>query len=156
MSVYRLKTIQKIPVSPESVWDFISSPANLQKITPPCMGFRITTPDLPAKAYPGMIIQYKVSPVAGIRMTWVTEITQVKEMEYFVDEQRVGPYSLWHHEHHLKPVQGGTLMTDIVHYRPPLWILGDLAQYVLIRRQLREIFGFRTRALEKIFGVFPE
>jgi len=156
MSVYRLKTTQRIPSSQDAVWDFISSPANLQKITPPYMGFQITTPDLPVKAYPGMIISYKVSPVAGIKMTWVTEITQVKEPDFFVDEQRSGPYNLWHHEHHLRPIEGGVLMTDIVHYKPPFRILGDLAQWLFIRKQLKGIFAYRNCALEKIFGSFPE
>ncbi len=152
MGFYQLQTTQKIPASIEQVWDFISSPENLKKITPEYMGFNITTKLVSKKMYPGMIISYKVSPVLGIKMTWVTEITQVKEKEYFVDEQRVGPYSLWHHEHKIEPIDGGVLMTDIVSYKPPFGILGSIANTLIIKKQLKEIFNFRTIAMEKMFG----
>jgi ligand-binding SRPBCC domain-containing protein len=118
------------------------------------MGFNITSKLMSEKMYPGMIISYKVSPVLGIKMTWVTEITQVKEKEYFVDEQRVGPYSMWHHEHKIEPIEGGVLMTDIVSYKPPLGVLGSIANSILIKKQLKEIFDFRTVAMEKMFGKF--
>jgi ligand-binding SRPBCC domain-containing protein len=152
MGFYQLHTTQKIPASIEQVWDFISSPANLKKITPEYMGFNITSKLLSPNMYPGMIISYKVSPVFGIKMTWVTEITQVKEIEYFVDEQRIGPYSMWHHEHKIEPIEGGVLMTDIVSYKPPFGIFGSIANSVLIKKQLKEIFDFRTVAVEKMFG----
>ena len=152
MGFYQLHKTQKIPATIDQVWDFISSPANLKKITPGYMGFNITSKLLSEKMYPGMIISYKVSPVMGIKMTWVTEITQVKEYEYFVDEQRVGPYSIWHHEHKIESIEGGVLMTDIVSYKPPFGILGSIANSVLIKKQLKEIFDFRTVAMEKIFG----
>ena len=154
MGFYQLHKTQKVPASIEQVWDFISSPANLKKITPEYMGFNITSKMLSEKMYPGMIISYKVSPVFGIKMTWVTEITQVKEKEYFVDEQRIGPYSMWHHEHKIEPIEGGVLMTDIVSYKPPLGILGSIANYILIKKQLQEIFDYRTVAVEKMFGKF--
>jgi ligand-binding SRPBCC domain-containing protein len=152
MGFYQLYKTQKVPATIEQVWDFISSPANLKKITPEYMGFNITSKMLSEKMYPGMIISYKVSPVFGIKMTWVTEITHVKEKEYFVDEQRVGPYSMWHHEHKIEPIEGGVLMTDIVSYKPPLGILGSIANYILIKKQLQEIFDYRTVAVEKMFG----
>ena len=154
MGFYQLHKTQKVPASIDKVWDFISSPANLKKITPEYMGFNITSKLLSEKMYPGMIISYKVSPVLGIKMTWVTEITQVKEKEYFVDEQRVGPYSMWHHEHKIEPIEGGVLMTDIVSYKPPFGILGSIANSILIKNQLKEIFDFRTLAMEKMFGKF--
>jgi len=154
MGFYQLHKTQKIPASIDQIWDFISSPANLKKITPEYMGFNITSKLLSEKMYPGMIISYKVSPVFGIKMTWVTEITQVKEKEYFVDEQRVGPYSMWHHEHKIEPIEGGVLMTDIVSYKPPLGILGSIANSILIKKQLKEIFDFRTVAMDKMFGKF--
>jgi ligand-binding SRPBCC domain-containing protein len=154
MGFYQLYKTQKVPATIEQVWDFISSPANLKKITPEYMGFNITSKMLSEKMYPGMIISYKVSPVFGIKMTWVTEITHVKEKEYFVDEQRVGPYSMWHHEHKIEPIEGGVLMTDIVSYKPPLGILGSIANYILIKKQLQEIFDYRTVAVEKMFGKF--
>jgi ligand-binding SRPBCC domain-containing protein len=154
MPLYTLETRQKIPVSKEDLWDFISSPLNLKKITPEYMGFEVTTKDLPAKMYPGMIISYKVSPLLGIKMTWVTEISQVKELEYFVDEQRVGPYRLWHHQHHIAVIEDGVMMKDIVHYATPFGFLGSIANELFIRKQLKEIFDFRKRKLEEIFGVF--
>lgn len=152
MGFYQLHKTQKIPATIDQVWDFISSPANLKKITPGYMGFNITSKLLSEKMYPGMIISYKVSPVLGIKMTWVTEITQVKEKEYFVDEQRVGPYSMWHHEHKIEPIEGGVLMTDIVSYQPPFGILGSIANSILIKNQLKEIFDYRVTAVEKMFG----
>lgn len=153
MAFYQLHTSQKIPATIQEVWDFISSPKNLKKITPPYMGFDITSKDLPEKMYPGMIISYKVSPVAGVKMNWVTEITHIKELEFFVDEQRAGPYSMWHHQHRIEPVEGGVLMTDIISYRPPFGFLGALANALFIRRQLKGIFDYRTKAVERIFGV---
>jgi len=152
MGLYQLHKTQKVPATIDQVWDFISSPANLKIITPEYMGFNITSKLLSDKMYPGMIISYKVSPVLGIKMTWVTEITQVKEKEYFVDEQRVGPYSIWHHEHKIEPIEGGVLMTDIVSYKPPFGFLGSIANSILIKKQLKEIFEYRTVAMEKMFG----
>jgi ligand-binding SRPBCC domain-containing protein len=154
MAFYQLHTTQKIPATMSEVWGFISSPGNLKEITPPHMGFDITSKNLPEKMYPGMIISYKVSPFPGIRMTWVTEITHVREGEFFVDEQRIGPYSIWHHQHHIEPIDGGVLMTDIVTYRPPLGFLGAIANALFIRRQLKGIFDFREKAVERIFGIF--
>jgi ligand-binding SRPBCC domain-containing protein len=152
MGFYQLHKTQKIPATIDQIWEFISSPANLKKITPEYLGFNITSKLLSEKMYPGMIISYKVSPVLGIKMTWVTEITHVKEKEYFVDEQRVGPYSIWHHEHKIEPIEGGVLMTDIVSYKPPFGILGSIANSILIKKQLKEIFDFRVTAVEKMFG----
>lgn len=152
MGFYQLHKTQKIPASMQQVWNFISSPANLKKITPAYMGFDITSKNLPEQMYPGMIISYKVSPVLGIKTTWVTEITQVKEGQYFVDEQRIGPYTMWHHEHKIESIPGGVLMTDVVSYKPPFGFLGSLANELMIKRKLKEIFDFRTFAVENIFG----
>ena len=152
MGFYQLHTKQEIPASIEEVWDFISSPENLKKITPPSMGFNITSDLKNKKMYPGMIISYKVSPLLGIKTTWVTEITHVKEKEYFVDEQRVGPYTMWHHEHFIEPTKKGVLMSDIVSYQPPFGILGSIANSFLIRKKLNDIFEFRSQAVENIFG----
>jgi ligand-binding SRPBCC domain-containing protein len=151
MAVYQFRTEQIIPAGIEEVWDFISSPGNLKKITPPHMGFDITSGELPEKMYPGMIITYRVSPFRGVKMNWVTEITHVREKEYFVDEQRVGPYAMWHHEHHLEAVEGGVMMRDVITYRPPLGFLGALANRLFIRKQLDGIFEYRRKALETIF-----
>ena len=151
MGFYQLKKEQFIKAPKQEVWDFISSPKNLKHITPDYMGFDIITPDIPEKMYEGMIIAYKVTPVLGIKTTWVTEITTVKENDYFVDKQRVGPYSLWHHQHALRSENGGTLMTDIVSYKPPLGILGNLANRWMIRSKLEEIFTYRKEAIDNLF-----
>lgn len=151
MSIYTLKYEQIIPTTKEKLWDFISSPRNLQKITPAYMGFEIKT-ELPKKMYPGMLIQYTVKPVLGIKMPWLTEITQVDEGNYFVDEQRVGPYTIWHHQHHLKEVENGILMTDIIDYVPPFGILGDIANSLFIKKQLAEIFEYRRKVMVEMFG----
>ena len=151
MAFYQFKREQLINSSISEVWDFISRPQNLKRITPSYMGFDICTPDLPDEAYEGMIIAYTVRPLLGIPTTWVTEITHVEPQKYFVDEQRVGPYKLWHHEHHIEEVKDGVLMKDIVSYSPPLGVLGQLANTLLIRKKLEEIFDYRTKAFEEIF-----
>lgn len=155
MAYYQLKSTQKIPASMEEVWDFISSPKNLKEITPDYMGFDIISDDLPEKMYPGMIIGYKVSPLLGIKTTWVTEITHVRDMEYFVDEQRIGPYSIWHHQHFIEPIEGGVLMRDIVTYQPPFGFLGAIMNTLVIKKKLAEIFDYRTKAVEEKYGIFP-
>ena len=154
MAIYQFRAEQKIPAGIDKVWNFISSPANLSKITPDRMGFEITSGDLPEKMYAGMIVTYKVSPLPGFRTTWVTENTHVKEKEYFVDEQRTGPYSMWHHEHIISEIDGGVLMSDIITYSPPLKFLGAIANKILIRKQIDKIFKYRKQALERIFGTF--
>jgi len=153
MPHYTLETFQKLPVNIITVWNFISSPQNLKLITPEHMGFEVTTKNLPDKMYPGMIISYIVKPLFGIKLKWVTEITHVKEPEYFVDEQRIGPYKFWHHQHRLSPISGGVLMTDIVNYKPPLGFIGGTANSFIISKQLNDIFEYRKKRLEEIFGV---
>ncbi len=154
MGFYQLHKEQKVNASIDEAWDFISSPANLKEITPDYMGFDIISKDLPEKMYPGMIISYKVSPVFGIKTLWVTEITQVKEKAFFVDEQRVGPYAIWHHQHHISPIENGVLMRDIVSYKPPFGFLGTIANSLLIKRKINEIFEYRTTAVDKKFGKY--
>ena len=151
--IYQFKTKQLLKSDLETVWDFVSSPRNLKKITPPYMGFDIISKDLPLKMYPGMIITYKVSPLLSIPTTWVTEITQVEKHKFFIDEQRVGPYTMWHHQHFLKETKDGILMTDIVTYKPPFGILGSIANSLFIKKKLKSIFDYRFIALEKIFNL---
>jgi Uncharacterized conserved protein len=152
MVIHQLKTVQLIQADLETVWDFISSPRNLKHITPDYMGFEIITPDLSEKMYAGQIIQYIVKPLFNIPLHWCTEITHVQPLEYFVDEQRQGPYALWHHQHHLVPTVQGIEMTDIVHYAVPLGRLGDVLTASLVRKKLEEIFNFRYKALETYFS----
>ncbi|MCS7035897.1 MAG: SRPBCC family protein [Saprospiraceae bacterium] len=153
MGVYSLERVQRLPISIEEAWDFFSSPLNLRDITPPYMQFQVLSdPRWVGRMYPGQIITYTVRPVLGIPLFWMTEITHVREGEFFVDEQRIGPYALWHHQHHFRPIEGGVEMTDLVHYRLPLGPLGALAHALFVRRQLEEIFDYRYQVLEKRFG----
>ena len=154
MAFYQLFRTQKIPASVDEVWEFISSPSNLKRITPPYMGFDIITENLPARMYPGMIIGYKVKPAFGLKMNWLTEITQVSEKEFFIDEQRIGPYKIWHHQHRIKALDKGVLMTDLVTYVPPLAFLGAIANRIMIKNKLNEIFDYRNKMLIEIFGPF--
>ena len=141
-----------MPVSLEQAWDFFSNPNNLQAITPANLGFNIISRHHGSVMYQGQIIEYKVSPVLGIPIYWMTEITHVADKRFFVDEQRFGPYSLWHHQHHFKETEQGVEMTDIVHYRLPFWWLGDLANVLFVKKQLQGIFEYRYQAVEKLFG----
>jgi ligand-binding SRPBCC domain-containing protein len=151
MAFFQFYREQYIPASLDEVWDFISSPQNLKKITPPYMGFEITSGHLPEKMYAGMIISYKVSPLPGFKTDWVTEITHVEDKKYFVDEQRVGPYSLWHHQHLLVPSNGGVLMKDIITYAPPFGFLGSIMNSLVIKGKLEEIFNFREQCVKDMF-----
>ncbi|MEO7045683.1 MAG: SRPBCC family protein [Ferruginibacter sp.] len=150
--VYSLKEVQLLPVSLDKAWDFFSNPANLQAITPANLGFQIISKYHGDIMYAGQIIEYKVRPILNIPLYWMTEITHVSDKKYFVDEQRFGPYSLWHHQHHFKEVSGGVEMTDIVHYKLPFWFLGDIANTILVRKQLKGIFDFRKIKTEELFG----
>ena len=151
MAFYQFRREQLIKSSLEEVWEFVSAPQNLKVITPPEMGFDILTPNLPGEMYAGMIISYRVSPLLGIPTTWVTEITHIEAKRYFVDEQRVGPYALWHHQHLLEETDEGILMKDIVSYSPPFGPLGKLANRFIIQKKLAEIFDFRHQAMNKLF-----
>lgn len=153
-NVYSLKTVQKIPVDLEVAWDFFSRPDNLKDITPDNLGFVIKSKHHGRVMYPGQIIEYTVKPVLGIPLYWMTEITHVEEHRYFVDEQRYGPYSLWHHQHHFREIEGGVEMTDIVHYKIPFWFLGDIANTLFIQAELRKIFDYRYKAVEERFGAW--
>lgn len=148
--MYLLKTVQTLPISIEEAWDFFSSPKNLKDITPVYMGFTILN-DVPDKMYPGMIIRYKLSPLPGYRVKWTTEITQVRQNEYFIDTQLSGPYKIWHHEHHFREVQGGVEMTDILHYKLPFGILGRLVHAIFIKKKVESIFSYRREVLERRF-----
>ena len=150
--VYSIKTVQQLNVSLEEAWDFFSSPKNLQAITPAHMGFKIISSHHGEKMYPGQIIEYIVKPVLGIPLYWMTEITHVQDKKYFVDEQRFGPYIMWHHQHHFKETATGVEMTDIVHYKLPFWFLGDIAQVLFVKKQLKGIFDFRFKKVEELFG----
>jgi ligand-binding SRPBCC domain-containing protein len=153
MKVYTLHTKQNLPISLSEAWDFLSDPKNLKTITPEYMGFDILS-GADRKMYPGQIIQYIVTPVLSIPTKWVTEITHVVDQQYFVDEQRFGPYSLWHHKHFLKEIPGGVEMEDIVDYKVPFGILGQLVHPIIVAPKLKEIFDYRQKKLIELFGPY--
>ena len=154
MKTYQLNKEQFIPISLDEAWDFFSRPKNLEKITPSHLGFNVLTPaDELDTMYAGQIINYTVKPLLGIPLKWTTEITHVEAPYYFVDEQRFGPYSFWHHKHFFKEVDGGVLMTDLVHYLPPFGILGKMVHPLIVRPKLEEIFNHRVKAVEEKFGA---
>ncbi|MEM8999584.1 MAG: SRPBCC family protein [Bacteroidota bacterium] len=151
MKLYQLHAKQAFPISQKKAWDFLSDPNNLSVITPDHMGFNIISgADRPM--FQGQIIQYIVKPFPGYSTKWVTEITHVKEGEYFVDEQRFGPYALWHHKHFLKQIEGGVEMEDIIDYKIPFGIIGQLVQPILVKKKLKQIFDFREKKLHELFG----
>ena len=154
--MHSIKTVQKIPASLKETWDFFSSPANLDTITPDDMTFKTITKFDSNKVYPGQIIEYKVSPILKIPLYWMTEITEVEEEKFFIDEQRKGPYAIWHHEHFFKEIGGGVEMTDIVYYKNPFGFIGEIANKIFVRKQLRKIFKYRFQKIEAIFGKWPD
>lgn len=150
--LHSLQTHQLINSDLDTVWAFMSDPRNLARITPPALGFEILSADAEMPMYAGQIIEYNVRPVLGIRWHWVTEITHVEEKNFFVDEQRFGPYAFWHHKHFLRATDKGIVMNDIVHYKLPLGPLGRLANAAFVNRQLKEIFTFRYQQVASLFN----
>ncbi len=151
MKIYTFHRKQNFPISIDEAWNFLSDPKNLKKITPDYMSFDIIS-KIDRPMFSGQIIQYIVTPILGIKTKWVTEITHIKHKEYFVDEQRFGPYSLWHHKHFIKEIDGGVEMEDIIDYKLPMGILGQLVHPILVKPKLEEIFEYRTKKLTELFG----
>lgn len=142
---------QFLPIDLNRAWDFFSSPKNLNEITPPGMRFEIRS-DLPEKMYEGVFIVYRLSPFLNIPLQWVTEITHIREKQFFVDEQRKGPYRIWHHEHHFEEAEGGVWMSDVLHYEIGKSVFGKIAGRLFVDRMVRDIFEHRRKVLEKKFG----
>lgn len=152
VAIHVLRHAQIIPASLEVCWAFFSDPRNLARITPPALDFQVLS-TLPPAIYPGLMIEYRVRPLLGIPVTWLTEITHVEEPRRFVDEQRVGPYAIWHHEHSFTAQEDGrTEIRDVVHYVLPFGWLGNLAHPLLVAPQIAKIFAFRERAVAERFG----
>ncbi|RJP76058.1 MAG: hypothetical protein C4524_10770 [Candidatus Zixiibacteriota bacterium] len=152
MKTYTFRRIQRLPIGLEPAWEFFSDPRNLARITPPGLGFTITS-ELPGRVYPGLIIAYRIRPLLGLPVSWVTEITHLREPHFFVDEQRAGPYRFWHHQHVLRDTGLGVEVTDIVHYALPFGLLGRLANVLVVARRLKEIFDYRERVLQRLFAM---
>jgi ligand-binding SRPBCC domain-containing protein len=155
MAIYCKKTSQKLPISLEEAWEFLSSPYNLKTITPEHMGFKIKNDVKEGdKMFAGQIIVYDITPLPAYKTEWVTEITHVENLRYFIDEQRFGPYALWHHKHELIAIDGGVLMNDTIHYKIPFGIFGQIANSLFIKKQLETIFNYREEKLEALFGKY--
>ena len=152
MKVYTKEWTQFIPRPIDEVWEFFSRPENLNEVTPKEMNFEILTDIANKPMYEGMIINYKVTPVFGIRMRWTTEIQRIKDKKYFVDEQRFGPYAMWHHEHHFREADGGVYMTDLLNYAIGYGPIGTIANAIMVDKKIEEIFAFRFEAVERLFG----
>lgn len=151
MKLYSLRREQLVRSDIRDVWRYFSDPHNLKHITPPELGFTVTTPDLPTEIYPGLHIEYRVSPLLKIPLTWVTEITYVEPQVMFADEQRIGPYRIWSHKHFFRKQGNQTLMTDHVDYALPVMPGQQIVQRFIVALKLEEIFAFRKQAVEKIF-----
>lgn len=153
MKIYSLHKTQKLPISLDEAWEFLSNPKNLKIITPDYMSFNIIS-KIDRPIYIGQIIQYIVTPLLGIKTKWVSEITHIQEKKYFVDEQMYGPYSLWHHKHFIKEINGGVELEDIIDYKVPLGIIGQLIHPILVKPKLEEIFSYRQKKLIELFGEY--
>ncbi len=142
---------QILPISLEQAWDFFATPKNLNEITPEGLKFEMIS-DLPDVMYEGLLILYYIKPMLNLKVFWCTEITHIKEQQFFVDEQRKGPYAIWHHEHHFKAVPGGVEMTDIIHYDIGKSFIGWLAGKLFVDKKVKAIFEYRYTTLETYFS----
>jgi len=153
MKIYTLRKTQKLPITLDKAWEFLCNPANLSKLTPSEMNMTIISgSDRPM--YAGQILQYSVTPLAGIKTKWVSEITQYENKKYFVDLQLYGPYALWHHKHFIHEIEGGVEMEDIIDYKVPFGFLGQLVHPILVKPKLEQIFNYRREQLEELFGKY--
>lgn len=150
--MYQLKRTQFIHADLQTCWNYFSSPANLRVITPNYIDFRVHT-IVPENLYEGLIIRYTIRPILGIPLSWISEIKIIREGNYFIDEQRRGPYGMWHHEHHFKEVEGGVEMTDLISYRMPFSFIGRFFHWLFIRKQLESIFDYRFRKVDELFNT---
>ena len=153
--VFSLHSVQRVPASLKDVWAFFSDAKNLAAVTPPDLNLKVTNKVYGETVYAGQVMTYTVKPLLGIPLAWMTEITHVQAPDYFVDEQRKGPYTLWHHQHHFKAIEGGVEMTDLVHYRLPFGFVGNLANTLLVKKELGKIFAYRYGKIVELFGAWP-
>jgi ligand-binding SRPBCC domain-containing protein len=151
MGFYSIKTEQFINADIDKLWAFFSNPANLAILTPEELNF-VTTSESEDRIYAGQIITYTIRPLLGIKLKWMTEITHVHNKSLFVDEQRAGPYKLWHHQHHFILQSDRVLMKDIVHYSLPFGFLGKIAHYLFVRKKLEHIFKYRREKIDVLFN----
>jgi ligand-binding SRPBCC domain-containing protein len=150
MASYVLQREQWIPRPIEHVFDFFADARNLEAITPPWLDFRILTPE-PIRMGSGTLIRYRLR-WHGLPLRWLTEIQRWNPPTEFIDVQLQGPYRLWHHMHHFRPADGGTLMQDVVRYALPLGPLGRLAHAWRVQSDLEAIFDFRASKVSELLG----
>jgi len=150
--IRRLHREQFIPAAPAAVWEFFATPRNLDALTPPDLTFRIVG-DVAPRMYAGQMIEYRIGVLPGVTTRWLTEITHVREGAYFVDEQRIGPYRLWHHEHMFSPAPDGrgVHMTDRITYDPGWGPIGGAVDALWIARKLAHVFAYRARRTAELF-----
>ena len=152
MKVYTIHKKQRLPISKQEAWNFLSDPKNLSVITPPEMKMTIIS-GAERPMYAGQLLEYSVSPLPGFKTKWISEITQYVEDDYFVDIQLYGPYALWHHKHFINEIENGVELEDLIHYKVPLGWLGQLVHPVLVKPKLEAIFDYRKQQLEQLFGT---
>jgi ligand-binding SRPBCC domain-containing protein len=155
MALYTIRFVQSIPAASNLVWSFFADPRNLSFLTPPSMQFQTLSPDVSDSIYPGQLIEYRLRPLPWMHSNWLTEITQVSTGRYFEDQQRRGPYRLWHHQHHFKEIEGGVEMTDLVNYAIPYGPIGRTVNRYIVGPRLKELFRFRRQRIEEKFGRWP-
>ena len=153
MKIYTFHRTQKLPISLNEAWAFLSNPKNLSVLTPTEMNFTIISKD-EKPMYAGQVIQYSITPIAGIKATWISEITHLEEGKYFVDLQLYGPYAFWHHKHFIHQIDGGVEMEDIIDYKVPFGIFGRIFHPLLVKPKLEKIFSYRQKKLVEIFGKY--
>ena len=151
MKIYTVHKKQQLPITVDEAWKFLSNPRNLKIITPSYMSFDIIS-GAEKPMFAGQIIQYLVTPILGIKTKWVSEITHFEEKKYFVDLQLYGPYALWHHKHFINKIDGGVELEDIIDYKVPLGILGQMVHPFIVKPKLEEIFNYRQQKMIEIFG----
>ena len=155
-SGHTIKSIQRIPADLETVWAFFSNPDNLLTITPPFLNMKVISAPYEGEIHEGQIISYKVKPIFGMSVLWMTKIKQVERFSFFIDEQLRGPYKLWHHEHYFKEIEDGVEMTDLIHYRVPFGGLGKIVEKIIVRDQLKKIFMYRYDKVQVLFGKWKD
>lgn len=150
MSIHTFQQNQTLPISLGEAWEFFANPQNLATLTPEWMHLTFVDP-VPEKMYEGMIMTQRIKPLWGIPLTWVTEITHIEERAYFIDEQRIGPYKFWHHEHRLREVSDGVELRDILHYALPFGLIGNMAHHLVVKKEIAAVFAYRYDTLQTMF-----